>query len=74
MTDNQMFGRLLRHWRVKRGLSQAQLAAAVSLSRPTITQVEGGSHGLTEANRRAVVAALNLTMHEFYRAEGKVSV
>jgi hypothetical protein len=45
----------------------------VGVSRPTITQVENGTHGLKESNRRAVVAALGLTMAEFYRAESKLA-
>lgn len=68
-----MDGKLVRYWREKRGLTQEQLAKEVGVSRPTITQVENGVHGLTEDNRRRLVDALDLTMAEFYRAETKVA-
>lgn len=78
MLEN-MDGRLVEYWRKKRGWTQEQLAEKVSehlpsgaLSRAAIAQWEASRNGITEPNRRALVAAFELTMAEFYRAESKL--
>lgn len=74
-------GQLVEYWRKRRGLTQEELAEKVSeflpaekrpLSRNAIAQWEASRNGITEPNRRALVAALGLSMTEFYRAESKL--
>lgn len=81
MTD----GQLVEYWRTKRGLTQEQLAELVTkelrradrnhrgITRNAVAMWEQDRNGMTEKNRRAVIAALDLTSVEFYRAEPKVA-
>lgn len=47
-------------WRVLRGLTQPQLAAATGLSTTTIGAIERGEVALTDANAAAIARALNI--------------
>ena len=81
MTD----GQLVEYWRKKRDLTQEQLAELTTkelrrgdprhkgIKREAVALWEQGRNGMTEKNRRAVIAALGLTPVEFHRAEQKLA-
>lgn len=81
MTD----GQLVEYWRSKNGWTQEDLAERVSkelrrgdpgnkgVTRASVALWENGHNGLTETNRRAVIAAFGLTSVEFFRPEQKLA-
>lgn len=53
-------------WRKAKTLTQAQLAAAVGVSKSSVSLWESGSTSPSQAHLTATVGALGLTMAEFY--------
>lgn len=49
----------IKQWRKKKGWSQGKLADAVDLSTATISQIENGKTGYTQANLEAIAWALD---------------
>lgn len=73
MNEPSVTGRLIAYWRGVRGLSRAQLAAAIGVSRPAVIQWETGKTSPTDANVRAAAAAFGLDMVAFYSAERQLA-
>jgi transcriptional regulator with XRE-family HTH domain len=48
--------------RVKDGQSIAQLAHAAGIRQPTLSQIEGGRYGASEATRKRLASALNVPL------------
>lgn len=81
MTD----GQLVEYWRKKNEWTQEELAERVTkelrrgdpgnkgVTRMAVNLWENGHNGLTEVNRRAVIAAFGLTSVEFFRPEQKLA-
>lgn len=62
-------GTRIAAWRVWRGWTQAQLAAAAGLSRAAVCQYEGAGKYKSDPSQRAlnaILAALALTIERFY--------
>ncbi|HRO59836.1 MAG TPA: helix-turn-helix transcriptional regulator [Burkholderiaceae bacterium] len=51
---------LVRAWREHRGLSQEQLAAAAGISKPYLSQIEGGKRAGPVATMRRLARALDV--------------
>lgn len=56
----------IRCWRKFRKLSQRALGALIGVSGATVAQWEGGATSPTQANLEKLVAALELTMEQFF--------
>lgn len=67
--DDRTNGALIAYWRDKRDLTQEQLAVLAGVTRAAVAMWENGGNGITEPKLRKLVAALNLTMAQFYGAE-----
>ncbi len=63
------FGLKLKVERVKRGLSQENLAELSDLSPSCISQFESGKQNITLANIKSVADALGMTMSELLDIE-----
>jgi len=48
----------IREWRKKKGWSQGELAEAIGVSTATISQIENGNTGYSQANLEAIARAL----------------
>lgn len=49
----------IRQWRKKKGWSQGELAEAIGVSTATISQIENGNTGYSQANIEAIAWALD---------------
>ena len=67
LTDK--FSERLKHWRERRGLSQAALARAVGVSQPMIAQWEMGIRYPSVNSLEAVLKSLNVTFNDFFGEE-----
>jgi len=65
-------GERVSAWRKAKKLTQEQLADASGLATSSISQCENDKHALSHAALQRVVAALKISMVQFYgRAPGK---
>jgi transcriptional regulator with XRE-family HTH domain len=64
----QVFGLFIGQHRVARGLSQTALAKAVGISRPYLSQIEGGKRLPNDETFMALLFALGASMEEFVRS------
>jgi DNA-binding XRE family transcriptional regulator len=56
----------LVHWRVQRGLTQAELAEQISVRRATIARIESGKPALVKT-ARAIATALGVEVADLQR-------
>jgi transcriptional regulator with XRE-family HTH domain len=59
-------GERIEAWRWRKRMTKAQLADAAGVSRPSISRLIRGVHGMRIGTLELVVEALGLTMEEFY--------
>lgn len=60
MGTNARLGEQIRRRRERRGLSQAQLAERVGISRTTVTMIEGGGQSMSVQQLLEIAAALRI--------------
>ncbi len=63
------WGSGMRVLRAIRGLTQTELAAAASVSQPTISRLENGSREASDAARVRIAKALGVVPHELFPYE-----
>lgn len=51
----------IQQWRLRKGMTQEELASAVNMAVSTISQLENGKQGYSQATLEAVAAALDCT-------------
>lgn len=59
--ESRRLGRRLKALREDKGVKQADLAAALSMSAPQLSKIEAGSHDMRVSTVRALLRALNAT-------------
>ena len=70
MTEPSIFGRRLKAFRERRGLSQNQLAQRSGVPRPTISSLESGAQlGISLENALKLADALNVTVDMLARSD-----
>lgn len=67
MLDWNAIGRLVRVRRKELELAQADLAAALEVTRPAITNLEAGRYGLTLENAVALAKELHILLDDLVR-------
>jgi transcriptional regulator with XRE-family HTH domain len=67
MDKKEAFGLFIAKHREARGLSQTALAKAVGISRPYLTQIEGGKRLPSDEKFIALITALGTSMEAFMR-------
>ena len=55
---NSLHPTFIKHWRKKKGWSQGELGEAIGVSTATISQIENGKTGYSQANIEAIARAL----------------
>jgi transcriptional regulator with XRE-family HTH domain len=66
----QAFGKRVRELRLKRGLSQEDLAELCNLDRTYISGMERGHRNLGLRNVAVIASALKVTLAEFFQGIG----
>jgi transcriptional regulator with XRE-family HTH domain len=66
----QAFGKRVRELRLKRGLSQEDLAELCNLDRTYISGIERGHRNLGLRNVAVIASALKVTLAEFFQGIG----
>lgn len=59
-----MIGARIRELRIERGMLQKELAEAVGLTRPSITNIEAGRQNVSGPVARCIAAALDVSLEE----------
>ena len=65
----QEFGKRLRYWRNKRGLSQDELEIASGVSQQTISYCELGTRRTSLRTAERLLDALNVSISDFFEEE-----
>jgi transcriptional regulator with XRE-family HTH domain len=60
-----MLGKFIRQQRIKRKLTQEQLASELDISRPTYVQIERGERELTVSEARNLAAIFDMSFENF---------
>lgn len=72
MTDDEFLkelGHLLKFYRIKRGITQAQLGEMVEISEHRISQIENGKCNLTLKTTNKIFSALNLSPFKVFQID-----
>ncbi len=64
MTFERNIGRLVREWRMERGMSQEALATAVGLTQPSLSKIESGTKPPSIRQLMDVLSALGMSLPE----------
>lgn len=66
-TGTERFGRNLREWRAKRGMSQDALADETGLSRVFISRIESGADTISLRHIDKIAAALKIDILDLFQ-------
>lgn len=66
MNPQENFGRLIRHYRTKAGISQEELAFRAGLDRTYIASVENGKRNVSIQTIHKFLTAFKLTYTDFF--------
>ena len=62
----QQFGRKIKEFRVKTGLSQEKFALSINMDRTYFASVESGKRNVSLVNIKKIAEGLNVTLEELF--------
>ena len=68
------FGKQIKKFRLKRNLSQEELAEMVDIAVNNMGKIERGESFVTSANLEKLAEALNVRVQEFFTFENSISI